>query len=305
MAFTIATARPTVAPCVRARSSRCRAAQHTIQFREEQNGGSSGGSSAKSQPLPVAAFENRKFNPIREADVSRAMTSRYFRDMWDLAEADVIVVGAGSSGLSCAYELAKRPDIKVAIVEQNVSPGGALFRTGIQCHHGCCQVCLSVSICSFSIRCKTELHVTDAYVARVCTGGAWLGGQLFSAMVIRKPAHEFISELGIPFEDEGDYVVVKHAALVTSTLLSKVLSAPNIKLFNATAVEDLIVKETEERGKHVAGVVTNWALVTMNHDTQSCMDPNVLESKVVVSSTGHDGPMGATGTAMFQVIRLH
>jgi cysteine-dependent adenosine diphosphate thiazole synthase len=127
------------------------------------------------------------------------------------------------------------------------------------------------------------------------SGGAWLGGQLFSAMVVRKPAHEFIAELGVPFDDEGDYVVVKHAALVTSTLLSKVLSAPNVKLFNATAVEDLIVKDTEERGRHVAGVVTNWALVTMNHDTQSCMDPNVLESKVVVSSTGHDGPMGATG----------
>lgn len=39
----------------------------------------------------------------------------------------------------------------------------------------------------------------------------------------------------VPFEDEGDYVVVKHAALMTSTLLSKVLASPNIKLFNATA----------------------------------------------------------------------
>ena len=74
------------------------------------------------------------------------------------------------------------------------------------------------------------------------------------------------------------------------------LAAPNIKLFNATAVEDLVVKEDEARGgKYVAGVVTNWTLVSLNHDTQSCMDPNVLESKVVVSSTGHDGPMGATG----------
>jgi hypothetical protein len=39
----------------------------------------------------------------------------------------------------------------------------------------------------------------------------------------------------VPFEDEGDYIVVKHAALMTSTLLSKVLASPNIKLFNATA----------------------------------------------------------------------
>ena len=73
--------------------------------------------------------------------------------------------------------------------------------------------------------------------------------------------------------------------------MSKVLNAPNIKLFNATCVEDLIIKDSR-----VGGVVTNWSTVTLfGHDTQSCMDPNVLESKVVVSACGHDGPFGATG----------
>jgi len=56
-------------------------------------------------------------------------------------------------------------------------------------------------------------------------GGAWLGGQLFSAMVVRKPAHGLLDELEVPYEDEGDFVVVKHASLFTSTLLSKVLKA--------------------------------------------------------------------------------
>ncbi|MCQ5098390.1 NAD(P)-binding protein, partial [Blautia producta] len=87
-------------------------------------------------------------------------------------------VGAGSSGLSAAYVIAKnRPDLKVCIIESSVAPGG----------------------------------------------GSWLGGQLFSAMVMRKPAHLFLQELEIPYEDEGDYIVVKHAALFISTVLSKVL----------------------------------------------------------------------------------
>ena len=68
-----------------------------------------------------------------------------------------------------------------------------------------------------------------------------------------------------------------------------------MKLFNATAVEDLIVREDAVRGRYVGGAVTNWTLVSLNHDTQMCMDPNVLECKVMVSSTGHDGPMGASG----------
>jgi thiamine thiazole synthase len=86
-------------------------------------------------------WDNFAFAPIRESQVSRAMTRRYFEDLDKFAESDIVIVGAGSCGLSAAYVLgSKRPDLKIAIVEAGVAPGG----------------------------------------------GAWLGGQLFSAMVMRK-----------------------------------------------------------------------------------------------------------------------
>lgn len=195
-------------------------------------------------------LDNVHFEPIREAQVNRAMTSRYFNDLDRFAESDVVIVGAGSAGLCCAWELSRiAPDLKVAVIEAGVAPGG----------------------------------------------GAWLGGQLFSAMVVRKPAHTILEEMGIPFDDEGHFVVVKHAALVTATVLSKVLEAPNVKLFNATAAEDLVIKRDDDLpgGRYVAGVVTNWTLVSLNHGLQSCMDPNVVEAQVVVSACGHDGPFGA------------
>lgn len=191
---------------------------------------------------------NYRFAPIEEAQISRAMIKRYFEMMWDRAISDVVIVGAGSAGLSCAYHLAStRPDLKITILEANVAPGG----------------------------------------------GAWLGGQLMTPMVIRKPADRFLQELGVPFEDEGPFVVVKHAALFTSTLLSKVLAFPNVVMMNATAVEDLIIHKDFKGVQRVAGVVTNWTLVALNHDTQSCMDPNTITAPVVISATGHDGPMGA------------
>ena len=114
-------------------------------------------------------------------------------------------------------------------------------------------------------------------------------------MVMRKPADAFLSDLGVPYEEEGNFVVVKHAALFTSTLMSKVLSFPNIKLFNATAVEDLITRPSGmgDGSVRIAGVVTNWTLVTMHHDDQSCMDPNTINAPLVISTTGHDGPFGA------------
>ncbi|PKI64735.1 hypothetical protein CRG98_014867, partial [Punica granatum] len=41
-----------------------------------------------------------KFEPIKESVVSREMTRRYMMDMITYADTDVIVVGAGSAGLS-------------------------------------------------------------------------------------------------------------------------------------------------------------------------------------------------------------
>jgi len=76
-------------------------------------------------------WENFKFNPIRESQVSRAMTRRYFQDLDTYAESDIVIVGAGSCGLSAAYMLGKsRPDLKIAIVEANVSPGGGAWLGG-------------------------------------------------------------------------------------------------------------------------------------------------------------------------------
>ncbi|GAB7357145.1 hypothetical protein MBLNU459_g7938t1 [Dothideomycetes sp. NU459] len=211
------------------------------------------GGQTKPQTVEAMAgqWKNFSFQPIRESEVSRAMTRRYFDDLDKYSESDVVIIGAGSCGLSSAYCLAKaRPDLRIAIVEAGVAPGG----------------------------------------------GAWLGGQLFSAMVMRKPADAFLRELGVAYEEDADndnYVVVKHAALFTSTLLSKVLQFPNVKLFNATAVEDLITRTDDQGHIQLAGVVTNWTLVSMHHDDQSCMDPNTINAPVIISTTGHDGPFGA------------
>ena len=83
----------------------------------------------KSQLLDDFAdkWDSFKFDPIRESQVSRAMTRRYFQDLDTFAESDIVIVGAGSCGLSTAYMLGKaRPDLKIAIIEASVSPGQSL-----------------------------------------------------------------------------------------------------------------------------------------------------------------------------------
>lgn len=74
-------------------------------------------------------WDSFKFSHIRESQVSRAMTSRYFKDLDNYAESDIVIVGAGSCGLSTAYCLSKaRPDLKIAIIEASVSPGMSYLR---------------------------------------------------------------------------------------------------------------------------------------------------------------------------------
>nr|GEV01607.1 thiamine thiazole synthase, chloroplastic-like [Tanacetum cinerariifolium] len=92
-------------------------------------------------------------------------------------------------------------------------------------------------------------------------------------------SHHFLDELEIEYDEQEieydeqeDYVVIKHAALFTSTIMSKLLARPNVKLFNAVTTEDLIVK-----GRR---------------------------AKVVVSSCGHDGPMGATGVKRLRSVGM-
>lgn len=161
--------------------------------------------------------------------------------MMNSAVSDVVIIGAGSAGLSCAYTLGtSRPDLRITILEASVAPGG----------------------------------------------GCWLGGQLMSAMVIRKPAHSILDDLNIAYDDEGTHVVVKHAALFTSTILSKILAMPNIKLFNATCAEDLIIKKDLQGVQRVNGIVTNYTLVTLAHGLQSCMDPQTISAPVICSFAG-------------------
>ncbi|KAM1628158.1 hypothetical protein ACFX1X_016748 [Malus domestica] len=93
------------------------------------NGGLSVSTSANglNSSYDLSAF---KFDPIKESIVSREMTRHYMTDMITYADTGIVLVGAGSAGLSCAYELSKNPDVQVAITEQSVSLGGGAWLSG-------------------------------------------------------------------------------------------------------------------------------------------------------------------------------
>ncbi|GAI86263.1 unnamed protein product [marine sediment metagenome] len=56
------------------------------------------------------------FHPVREVEVAKAIVSSFLRQFEDYAESDVIIVGAGPSGLIAGRELGKA-GVKVLIIE--------------------------------------------------------------------------------------------------------------------------------------------------------------------------------------------
>jgi thiazole biosynthesis enzyme len=69
------------------------------------------------------------FHPVREREVTKAIVSSFLRQVEEYADSDVIIVGAGPSGLVAGRELGKA-GLKVLIIERNNYLGGGFWIGG-------------------------------------------------------------------------------------------------------------------------------------------------------------------------------
>jgi thiamine thiazole synthase len=67
--------------------------------------------------------------PLRERDITRQIAREYYREFDQLIESDVIIVGAGPSGLVCGRDLAAM-GFRTLIIEQGLALGGGFWSGG-------------------------------------------------------------------------------------------------------------------------------------------------------------------------------
>src|SRR5918996_4206268 len=74
-------------------------------------------------------MERPKPAPLRERDITRQIAKEHFKEFDQLIESDVILVGAGPSGLVCGRDLAAM-GFRTVIVEQALALGGGFWSGG-------------------------------------------------------------------------------------------------------------------------------------------------------------------------------
>lgn len=67
--------------------------------------------------------------PLHERDITRQIAREYYKEFDQLIESDVIIVGAGPSGLICAHDLAKM-GFRTLLIEQSLALGGGFWHGG-------------------------------------------------------------------------------------------------------------------------------------------------------------------------------
>src|SRR3990170_5867404 len=118
------------------------------------------------------------FAPVGEYEVTRAIVGGFLRQFEQFARSDVIIVGAGPSGLMAGRDLA-RTGLKVLICERNNYLGG----------------------------------------------GFWIGGYLMNKVTVRKPAHEQLEELGVPYDEPVKGLCVADGPHACSKLIAAACDA--------------------------------------------------------------------------------
>jgi len=225
---------------------------------------------------------------LSEIKISRAIIEAYFRKLLQTLDVDVAIVGAGPSGMVCAYYLAKAKK-KVAVFERKLSVGGGMWGGGIMFNEIVVQDKAKKILEEFAIRAeknKDGYFLTDSLeaVSCLCAKAIKAGARFFNllsaedvivknkrieGLVLNWSAVE-ISKLHVdPISIQARFVVdaTGHAAELAHILERKSgirLKTPTGKILGeqsmwAEKAEDLIIKNSKEiaPGLYVCGMCAN------------------------------------------------
>jgi sulfide-dependent adenosine diphosphate thiazole synthase len=106
----------------------------------------------------------KKITPLREADITRSIAQEFYKQLDEIAESEVIIIGGGPSGLVCARELAAN-GVRTLIVEQMNHLGGGFWSGGYLMSKAAIASPAHEILVKLGVHCKEVkpgLHIVDA-----------------------------------------------------------------------------------------------------------------------------------------------
>ena len=125
---------------------------------------------------------------MNEITISKAIIEGYMKELLDVTELDIAIVGAGPSGMVAAYYLAEK-GIKTAIFEKRLSIGGGIWGGGMMFNKVVVQTEAKKILDKFNIS-VTE-YQKDYYVVNsielasaICTQAIRAGAKIFNLISV-------------------------------------------------------------------------------------------------------------------------
>lgn len=123
-----------------------------------------------------------------EVFISRAIIESYFKNLLDCLDVDVAIAGAGPSGLTAAYYLA-RSGIKTVIFEKQLRVGGGMPGGGMMFNNIVVQEEAKEILDEFKVRAKRYkdgLYITNALetVSALCLKAIKAGANIFNLISV-------------------------------------------------------------------------------------------------------------------------
>ena len=214
---------------------------------------------------------NRVFSPVSDGDVTRAILTSFSADFEQYISSDVIVVGAGPSGLICARELASS-GLRVLLIERNNYLGGGFWIGGFLMNKLTVRAPAHTELTELGVQlteAQDGLYVTDApwacskLIASACDAGVKTlnmtsvddvvlkNGRVCGVVVNWTPVGALPRQITCvdPVSLEANVVVdaTGHDAAVIETLASRgLVELGGMGPMDAGSSEDAIVEHTGE-----------------------------------------------------------